>query len=39
MNLLEKMVNGHINGHSNYTNEINRILSAELIHRLLIENI
>jgi len=34
---IEKMVKDHINGTRNYTNEINKILTAELIHRLLIE--
>ena len=34
---LEEMVNSHIRGHGNYTVEINKILSAEMIHRLFIE--
>jgi len=34
---LEKMVNGHINGHRNYTLEIHRILTSELIERKLLE--
>jgi asparagine synthase (glutamine-hydrolysing) len=38
-NFLEKMVNSHIKGTHNFTNEINKILTAELIHRILIENI
>jgi asparagine synthase (glutamine-hydrolysing) len=36
---LEEMVNGHINGNRNYLYEINKTLTIELIHRLLIENI
>ena len=35
---LEKMVSGHIRGDYNYTNEINMVLTVELIQRLLIEN-
>jgi hypothetical protein len=35
----EKMVNEHIKGRNNHTTEINKILTAELTHRLLIENI
>ncbi len=34
---LEEMVQEHIKGHRNYTNEINKIMTAELIQRLLIE--
>jgi hypothetical protein len=33
------MIIGHIRGSNNYVREINKALSAELIHRLLIENI
>ncbi|MBI4684776.1 MAG: hypothetical protein HY755_06215 [Nitrospirae bacterium] len=36
---LEKIVQGHVNGQGNFTREINRMLTAELIQRLLIENI
>jgi asparagine synthase (glutamine-hydrolysing) len=36
---LETMIIGHIRGGNNYVREINKALSAELIHRLLIENI
>jgi asparagine synthase (glutamine-hydrolysing) len=36
---LEKMVNRHIKGQCNYVMEINKMLSVELVHRLLIENI
>jgi asparagine synthase (glutamine-hydrolysing) len=35
---LEGLVNSHIKGNRNYTTEIHKILSAELIHRQLIEN-
>jgi asparagine synthase (glutamine-hydrolysing) len=34
---LEKMVNSHIGGSGNFTNEIHRVLTIELIHRSLIE--
>jgi asparagine synthase (glutamine-hydrolysing) len=37
-NFLEKMVSGHLRGDHSYTNEINMVLTAELLHRLLIEN-
>lgn len=33
-----KMVSNHIKGDQNYTNEINMVLTVELIHRLLIED-
>jgi asparagine synthase (glutamine-hydrolysing) len=36
---LEKMVNAHISGKCNYVREINTIITLELIHRLLIEDI
>lgn len=36
---LEKMVNGHIKRDRNYLREINKTLTVELIHRLLIEDI
>lgn len=36
---LEKMIDTHTRGHANYTGEINKILSAELIHRQLVEDI
>lgn len=35
---LEKMVNSHIRGYRNYTSDIHRILTAELIQRRLIES-
>jgi asparagine synthase (glutamine-hydrolysing) len=34
----EEMVYGHTKGNHNYTAEINKLLSLELIHRLLIES-
>jgi len=34
---LERMVMSHINGHRNYTREIHKILTTELIERYLIE--
>lgn len=36
---LEEMITGHIEGKRNYVNEINKALTVELIHRLLIEDI
>ena len=36
-NHLEAMVRHHIKGDRNYTNEIHRVLSLELLHRLLID--
>ena len=36
---LEEMVNDHIKGVRNYTNEMNKILTTELIQRLLIEDL
>ena len=36
---LGKMVESHIGGNRNYTNEINKTMTVELIHRLLMENI
>jgi asparagine synthase (glutamine-hydrolysing) len=37
--VLEKMLNAHIQGMNNYTNEISKILTTELTYRLLIEDI
>jgi asparagine synthase (glutamine-hydrolysing) len=34
---VEKMLKGHINGHRNYTSEIHKILTLELIQRKLIK--
>jgi len=36
-NVLEAMVQHHIKGDRNYTNEIHRVLSVELLHRLFID--
>ena len=36
---LTKIVHNHINGYGNYTGELKKIITSELIHRLLIENI
>jgi len=35
---LTAMVNGHIKGNRNYTNEIHKVLTLELVHRLFIES-
>lgn len=35
---LEEIVNGHLKGRYNYGNEINKIMTAELTFRLLIDN-
>jgi asparagine synthase (glutamine-hydrolysing) len=34
---LEKMINEHVRGTRNHTSEIHQVLTAELVHRLLIE--
>jgi asparagine synthase (glutamine-hydrolysing) len=34
---IEAVVNGHLNGGLNYTTELHKILSLELIHRLFID--
>lgn len=34
---LEAMVQGHVNGNRNYTTEIHKVLTLELLHRLLID--
>ena len=34
---IEKIVNGHVRGSSNYTSEITKLLSIELMERILIE--
>lgn len=34
---LEEMISGHVKGNRNYTSEINRVLTTELIHRQLVE--
>jgi hypothetical protein len=38
-NFIEKMVLSHTKGTGNYTGEINKALTAELIHRQLVEDI
>lgn len=35
--MIETMVRGHIKGNRNYTSEIHKVLSLELIHRLFID--
>src|SRR5258708_2968118 len=35
---LENVVRGHLKGNENYTSEIHRVLSLELIHRLFIDS-
>ena len=35
---LEDMVRGHLKGDRNYTNEIHKVMTLELIHRLFIDN-
>jgi len=35
---LEAIVRGHLNGTANYTTEIHKVLTLELIHRLLLED-
>ena len=37
-NGLEATVRGHLNGHRNYTAEIHKVLTLELIHRLFIDS-
>lgn len=34
---VESMVDGHINGTGNYASELNKVMTAELVHRLLVE--
>ena len=34
---LEKVVQGHLKGDRNYTNEIHTVLTVELLHRLFID--
>ena len=36
---VEKIVNGHTKGNRNYTNEISLVLTVELLHRLLIDQV
>ena len=35
---LEEVVRGHLKGDRNYTNEIHKVLTLELIHRLFLDN-
>ncbi len=34
---LENVVNGHLKGNQNYTTEIHKLLTLELLHRLFID--
>jgi asparagine synthase (glutamine-hydrolysing) len=34
---LEAVVDGHLKGHRNYTAEIHKVLTLELVHRLFID--
>lgn len=36
--LLERVVDGHLRGHRNYTDELSKLLTLELIHRVLLDN-
>lgn len=35
---VEDMVGAHLRGEGNYTNEINKVITTELLHRVLMEN-
>ena len=35
---LEAIVRGHLKGDQNYTNELHKVLTLELVHRLFLEN-
>jgi len=35
---LEGIVQGHLKGDQNYTNELHKVLTLELIHRIFLEN-
>jgi asparagine synthase (glutamine-hydrolysing) len=37
-NGLETIINGHLKGNRNYTNEIHKVLTLEIIHRLFLDN-
>jgi asparagine synthase (glutamine-hydrolysing) len=37
-NGVETIVNGHLKGYRNYTNEIHKVLTLEIIHRLFLDN-
>jgi hypothetical protein len=34
---MEEVVHGHLKGDRNYTNEIHKLLTLELIHRLFVD--
>jgi asparagine synthase (glutamine-hydrolysing) len=34
---IEAMVRGHLTGNFNYTNEIHKVLTLELLHRLFLD--
>ena len=36
-NTVETMVQGHLRGNRNYTTEIHKVLTLELIHRLFLD--
>jgi asparagine synthase (glutamine-hydrolysing) len=36
--VLEAIVHGHLKGDQNYTNELHKVLTLELVHRLFLEN-
>jgi asparagine synthase (glutamine-hydrolysing) len=35
---LTAIVNGHLKGDRNYTNEIHKVLTLEILHRLFVDN-
>lgn len=35
---LEALVHGHLKGNQNYTNELHKVLTLELVHRVFLEN-
>jgi asparagine synthase (glutamine-hydrolysing) len=35
---LEAIINGHVKGNRNYTNEIHKVLTLEILHRLFLDN-
>lgn len=37
-NAVQAVVNGHLKGERNYTNEIHKVLTLELIHRLFLDS-
>jgi asparagine synthase (glutamine-hydrolysing) len=36
--VVEAVVQGHLKGHRNYTNELHKLLTIELLHRLFLDN-